>query len=92
MKLAKSLEVRQVKPGSWHLFIDGFEFPWALERSEVDAVDLAEGFPPPLWSVRIGILAESITGVDAFNEAMLDEADRARVRQADSEALSGPRT
>jgi hypothetical protein len=81
--LAKTIEIRRKgNTSGFALFIDGLEFPWHIERQDVELINM-----DPLYVLRIGILAEQVTGADEFNEQLAEESDSSRVRYADARDL-----
>lgn len=84
-KLVKNAVIRKRGKGEWELVLDGQIFPWQVEREPPEVENLVpEGFGPPLYALRIGILVdESVDGLAGFVEFLAEEEDSARVRAAD---------
>ena len=82
--IVRKAEIVRARHSGFELVLDGFTFPWHIEREAVEVEELAPG----VYSLRIGILVDgSVVGADEFNEFLAEEADASRVRRADRRDL-----
>jgi hypothetical protein len=86
--LPKVAEIRRTGAGAFGLFLDGVEFPWYITREQVEVRNLAPDCENAPFELKIGIIIDGqVIGAEEFNEALDEEADRSRVRQADHRDL-----
>lgn len=82
---AKRAEIiRKGDTSGFELRLDGILFPWHIAREDAEVTCLYK-HPTEPWNVlRIGIIVMGpVTGAEAFNEYLAEEADASRVRSAD---------
>ncbi len=82
--MVHTAEVRPLpgSSGGFELLLNGRVFPHYLSREPVEVTHLISG-DAPLYKIRLEVYAERVAGFTEFNEFMAEEADAARVRQAD---------
>lgn len=84
-QLPQSAVIRPIsgRSGAFELVLDDVVFPWHITREAVE-VEKPFGDSDPWCVLHIGIIVGGpVSGAEAYNEYLAEEADQSRVRQAD---------